>query len=63
MLLSILQAGINQCVLVNSGDLNSKLKIIATSDKVLNIQNSEGTTLYDALDLSFNKIDKTSSLS
>ena len=57
--LSILQAGIATRVLINTLDINRKIKQHATSDNIFKIQNIDGSTLYDSLELSFNTIDKT----
>ena len=47
--LSILQAGINDRVLINAVDINCKFKINATSNDILKIQKVDGSILYDAL--------------
>ena len=60
--LSILQAGINNRVLRNAIDINCKFKINATTNDMFQIQNVDGSTLYDSLELPFNTIDKTSIL-
>ena len=60
MFVSILQAGINDRVLINAVDINCKFKINATSNDILKIQKVDASTLYDALELSLNNVDKTS---
>ena len=49
MFVSILQAGINDRVLINAVDINCKFKINATSNDILKIQKVDGSILYDAL--------------
>ena len=58
MFLSILQAGINNRVLINAVDIQGKFKINAISNDILKIQKVDGSTLYDALELSFNSVDQ-----
>jgi hypothetical protein len=60
--LSILQAGIDNKVLINTVDINGKFKIITTTDDNFKIQRTIGTTLYDSLDLIFNDTDQTTIL-
>ena len=60
VLLSIVQAGINNCVLINAVDSNGKLKINENTNDILKIQKVDGSTLYDSLEFSFNTTDKTS---
>ena len=60
--IGILQAGIDNRVSTNAVDINGKFKINATSNDILKIQKVDGTTLYDAFELSFNNVDKTSIL-
>jgi hypothetical protein len=60
--LSILSAGIDNRVLINTVDINGKFKILTTTDNVFKIQRKIGTTLYDSLELTFNDTDKTSIL-
>jgi hypothetical protein len=60
--LSILQAGIDTRVLINTVDINGRFKILTTTDNNFKIQRQIGTTLYDSLDLIFNDTDKTSIL-
>ena len=60
--LSILEAGINIRVLINSVDMNGKFKLNATTNGILKIQRVDGSTLYDALELSFNTVGKTNIL-
>ena len=62
VLLSIVQAGINNCVLINAVDSNGKLKINENTNDILKIQKVDGSTLYDSSELSCNTIDKTSIL-
>ena len=45
VLLYIVQAGINTCVLINAVDLNSKFKIISTYDNVLKLQKNRRNNL------------------
>ena len=59
VLLSILQAGINNRVLINAVDINGKFKINATTNDILKNQKVYGSTSYNSLDLSFNTVDKT----
>ena len=59
MALSILQAGIDRRVQINTVDIDRKFKINAVSNDILKIQKVDGTTLYDAFELSFNNVDKT----
>ena len=59
-LLSILQAGIDNRVLINAVDINGKFKINAVSHDILKTQRVDGTTLYDSFKLSLNPVDKTS---
>ena len=54
--LSILQAGIDNRVLINDVDINVKLKIHAISTDILKLQKVDASTLYDALELSFNNV-------
>ena len=42
--------------------MNGKFKINATSNDISKIQKVDGSTFYDALELSFNMVDKTSIL-
>ena len=51
--LYILQAAIHKCLLIKSVDINGKFKLNATADNI---------SLYHALELSFNNVDKTSIL-
>ena len=60
MVLSSLQYGIGRRVLTNAVDINGKFKITGVSNDILKIQKVDGSTLYDALELSFNSVDKTS---
>ena len=61
--LSSLQAGIDRRVLINAADINTKFTIAgASNDTLKKVQKVDGSTLYDALELSFNSIDKTSIL-
>ena len=62
MALSILQAGIDRRVQINTVDIDGKFKINAVSNDILKIQKVDGSTLYDAFELSFNNVDKTSIL-
>ena len=49
-------------VLINAVDINCNFQINATSNDILKIQKVDGSILYDALELSFNAVDKTSIL-
>jgi hypothetical protein len=60
--LSILQAGIDNKVQISTVDINSRFKILTSTDNYFKIQRKIGTTLYDSLDLIFNDTDKTSIL-
>ncbi len=62
MFLSILQAGIDRRVLINAVDINGRFKLNAVSNDVLKNQRVGGSTLYDALELSFYSVDKTNIL-
>ena len=62
MFLYTLQAGINNRVLINAIDINGKFKIHATTNDILTIHKVDGSTLYDSLEVSFNTVDKTSTL-
>ena len=62
MLLCKIQAQIDRRVLINAVDINGKFKIDAVSNDILKIQKVDGSTLYDAFELSFNNVDKTSIL-
>ena len=59
MALSILQAGIDRRVQINTVDIDGKFKINAVSNDILKIQKVDASTLYDAFELSFNNVDKT----
>ena len=61
-MLSTSQAAIDRRVLINTVDINGKFKLNATTNDILKIQKVEGALLYDALELSFNMIDKTNIL-
>ena len=58
--ISILQAGIDRRVSINTVDINGNFNIHATSTDILKTQKVDGSTLYDSLELSFNTVDKTS---
>ena len=60
--IGILQAGIDRRVLSNAVDIQSKFKINAISIDIFRIQRVDGTSLYDALELSFDMAYKTSIL-
>ena len=60
--LGIMQAQIDRRVLTNAVNIQNKFKIIATTDDILKIQKVDGEILYDAFELSFNPVDKTSIL-
>ena len=60
--LSSLQAGIDRRLLIHAVDINGKFKINATTNDMLKTQRVDGSTLYDALELTFNTVDKTSTL-
>ena len=55
--LSILQAGIDRRVGINVVDIDGTFKIHGVPNDILRIQKVDGSTLYDALELSFNSID------
>ena len=57
---SIVQARIDRRVLRHDVDINGKCKLNGVSDDILKIQKVDASTLYDALELSFNSIDKAS---
>ena len=57
-MLSILQAGIDRRVLTNAVDINCKFKLNAITHDILKFQRIDGLILYDALELSFNMVDK-----
>ena len=48
--------------MINTIDSNGKSKIHATTHDITTTQKVDGSTLYDALELSFNTIDKTAIL-
>ena len=58
--ISILQAGIDRRVSINTVDINGNFNIHATSNDILKTQTVDGSTSYDSLELSFNTVDKTS---
>ena len=62
MLLSILQAGINNSVLINDVIIHNNFEINAVSNDILKIQRVDGSTLYDIIEISFNSVDKTNIL-
>ena len=62
MFLYILQAGIDRRVFINAVDINGRFQINAATNDILKIKNVDGSTLYDSLELSFNAVDKSSSL-
>ena len=52
VVLDILQAGINNRVLMNSVDTNGKIKLHATADTIFKKSKTlEGSTVYDSLNL------------
>ena len=53
---------IHNRVLTNAVYSNGKLKINATTNDILKIQRVDCSTLYDALELSFNMVNQTSIL-
>ena len=57
---SILQAGIDNRVLLSAVDINGKINIDAVCNDILKIQRVDGTTLYDSFELSCNPVDNTS---
>ena len=59
---SILQSVIYRRVLINAVDITGQFKINATAHDILQIQKNDDSTLYDALELSFNIVDKTNIL-
>ena len=60
--LSMLQAGIDRRVQINTVDIDCKFEINGVSNDILKIQKIDGSTLYNALELSCNSVDKTSIL-
>ena len=58
--MGILQAHIDKRVLINTVDINGKFQINCVSNDILKIQKADGSTVYDALHLSFNSSDKAS---
>ena len=60
MCLAILHAGRDRRVLVKAVDTNGRLNIHDVSHGMLKIQKVDGPTLYDALEFTFNPVDKTS---
>ena len=62
MLLYISQAGIGRRVFINAVDINGKFKINAVSNDIMKAQTVDGSTLYDAVDLTFNPGNETSIL-
>ena len=60
--LSSLQAGIDRRLLIHAVDINGKFKINATTNDMLKTQRVDGSTLYDAWELTFYIVDKTSIL-
>jgi hypothetical protein len=48
--LSILQAGIDNKVQISTVDINSRFKILTSTDNHFKIQRTIGAALYDALD-------------
>ena len=62
MALSILQAGIDRRVQIDTVDIDGKFKINAVSNDIFKIQKVDGSLLYDDLELSVNNTDKTSIL-
>ena len=60
--LSMLQAGVDRRVLSNTVDMKGNVKTNGVSTDILNTQKVDGSTLYDALELTFNTVDKTSVL-
>ena len=62
MCLYILQAGIDRRVLSNAVDINGKCKLHAVSNDILKTKKVDGSTVDDALELTFNPVDHTSIL-
>ena len=60
--LSILQAGMDNRVIINSVDINGTVKNYDTTDNILKIKKIERSTLYDSLELSINTVDQISRL-
>jgi hypothetical protein len=56
--LSILQASIDNKVQISTVDINSRLKLLTSTDNNFKIQRKNGTALYDSLDLIFNDTEK-----
>ena len=56
--LSMLQAGIDRRVQINTVDIDGKFKIYAVSNDILKLQTVNGSTLYDAFAFSFNTVEK-----
>ena len=61
-MLFILQAGIDRRVLINAVDINGRFKLNAITNDILKFRKVDGSILYDALEVSFNSVDKTSIL-
>ena len=62
MCLSMLQSGTDRRVLINTVDIHGKFQITGVSNDILNNPKVDGSTSYDALELSCNIVDKTSIL-
>ena len=62
MFVYILQPGIYRRFKTNAVDINGRFKLNATSNDNLKTQKVDGSSLYDALDSSFNAFGKTSML-
>ena len=60
--LSMLQAGITRQVGIHVVDIDGELKLHGISNDILKAQKVDGSTLYDALELTFNIVDKHSKL-
>jgi hypothetical protein len=57
-----LQASIDNKVQISTVDINSRFKILTSTDNNFKIQRTIGNALYDSFDLIFNDTDQTSRL-
>ena len=60
--LSILQAGVDRRVLIRAVQFNGKFKLNATSYAILTTQKVDGSTVHDALYISYGSVDTASKL-